>query len=68
MGVRLGGQGREHAWGFRGNSGWGGKYGSEAPVPSSKMAPGGPAQKRGREPAVAAGFRVVGPGGAELAE
>lgn len=59
---------REHAWGFRGPSGRGGKYGSEAPVPSSKMAPSGPAQKAGREAAAATGFRVVGPGAAELAE
>ena len=41
---------------MRGYSGWGGKCGSDALVPSSKMALSGQAQRRGREAVAAAGW------------
>lgn len=59
---------REHAWGFRGNSGWGGKRKLRAPVPSSKMAPSGPAQKRGRSQRPQRALELWGHGSSELAE
>lgn len=45
----------------------GGKCGSGAPVPGSKMARSGPAQRRGQEAAAAGGWRLTGPAVAGLA-